>query len=78
MQEVLKYLRANSYKTFIVTGGGQEFACAYSEAIYGISPEQVVGTAGGAIYDACLVRHAHERRLEATLRVRAVNLSLPQ
>ena len=47
MQEVLKYLRANGYKTYIVTGGGQDFVRTYSEATYGIPPEQVVGTAGG-------------------------------
>jgi phosphoserine phosphatase len=50
MQEVLKYLRANGYKTYIVTGGGQDFVRTYSEATYGIPPEQVVGTAGGTKY----------------------------
>jgi phosphoglycolate phosphatase-like HAD superfamily hydrolase len=50
MQEVLKYLRANGYKTYIVTGGGQDFVRVYSEATYGIPPEQVVGTAGGTTY----------------------------
>jgi len=47
MQEVLAYLRANGYKTFIVTGGGQDFVRQYSEKVYGIPPEQVVVTAGG-------------------------------
>ena len=47
MQEVLKYLRANGYKTYIVTGGGQDFVRVYAEQVYGIPPEQVVGTAGG-------------------------------
>ena len=47
MQEVLTYLRANGYKTYIVTGGGQDFVRVYSEATYGIPPEQVVGSAGG-------------------------------
>jgi phosphoglycolate phosphatase-like HAD superfamily hydrolase len=46
MQEVLKYLRANGYKTYIVTGGGQDFVRTYSEKVYGIPPEQVMGTAG--------------------------------
>ena len=46
MQEVLKYLRANGYKTYIVTGGGQDFVRVYAEQVYGIPPEQVVGTAG--------------------------------
>ncbi len=50
MQEVLKYLRANSYKTYIVTGGGQDFVRVYSEQVYGIPPEQVIGTAGGTKY----------------------------
>ncbi|HEY7319650.1 MAG TPA: HAD family hydrolase [Candidatus Binatia bacterium] len=46
MQELLKYMRANGYKTYIVTGGGQDFVRQYSENVYGIPPEQVVGTAG--------------------------------
>ena len=50
MQEVLKYLRANGYKTYIVTGGGQDFVRVYSEQTYGIPPEQVVGSAGGTKY----------------------------
>jgi phosphoglycolate phosphatase-like HAD superfamily hydrolase len=50
MQEVLKYLRANGYKTYIVTGGGQDFVRVYSEEVYGIPPEQVVGTALGTKY----------------------------
>jgi phosphoglycolate phosphatase-like HAD superfamily hydrolase len=50
MQEVLKYLRANGFKTYIVTGGGQDFVRVYSEATYGIPAEQVVGTAGGTKY----------------------------
>jgi hypothetical protein len=47
MQEVLSVFRANGYKTFIVTGGGQDFVRVYSQAVYGIPPEQVVGTAVG-------------------------------
>ena len=47
MQEVLLYLRANGYKTYIVTGGGQDFVRQYSEKVYGVPPEQVVGSAGG-------------------------------
>jgi hypothetical protein len=50
MQEVLQYLRANGYKTYIVTGGGQDFVRVYSEQTYGIPPEQVVGTAGVTKY----------------------------
>jgi len=50
MTELLKYLRANGYRTYIVTGGGQDFVRVYSEQVYGIPPEQVVGTAGGTSY----------------------------
>lgn len=50
MQEVLSYLRVNGYKTYIVTGGGQDFVRVYSEKTYGIPPEQVVGTAGSTTY----------------------------
>jgi phosphoglycolate phosphatase-like HAD superfamily hydrolase len=50
MQEVLRYFRDNGYKTYIVTGGGQDFVRVYSEQVYGIPPEQVVGTAGGTKY----------------------------
>jgi phosphoglycolate phosphatase-like HAD superfamily hydrolase len=51
MQELLHYLRDNGYKTFIVTGGGQDFVRVYSQATYGIPPEQVVGTAGVTKYE---------------------------
>ncbi len=50
MQEVLKYLRDNGFKTYIVTGGGQDFVRVYAERVYGIPPEQVVGSAGGTKY----------------------------
>ncbi len=50
MQEVLTLFRANGYKTYIVTGGGQDFVRVYSESVYGIPPEQVVGSAGGVRY----------------------------
>jgi phosphoglycolate phosphatase-like HAD superfamily hydrolase len=50
MQDVLSYLRANGFKTYIVTGGGQDFVRVYSERVYGIPPEQVVGSAGGTKY----------------------------
>ena len=50
MQEVLRYLRAKGFKTYIVTGGGQDFVRVYAEQVYGIAPEQVVGTAGGTKY----------------------------
>ena len=44
MLEVMDYLRANGFRTYIVTGGGQEFVRVYSEDVYGIPPEQVVGS----------------------------------
>jgi phosphoserine phosphatase len=50
MQEVLKYFRANGYKTYIVTGSGQDFVRVYAEQVYGIPPEQVVGTVAGTKY----------------------------
>jgi phosphoglycolate phosphatase-like HAD superfamily hydrolase len=50
MLEVLRYLRDNAYKTYIVTGGGQDFVRVYAQQIYGMPPEQVVGTAGGTKY----------------------------
>ena len=48
--ELLKYLRSVGYRTYIVTGGGQDFVRAYAERVYGIPPEQVVGTAGAVSY----------------------------
>jgi phosphoglycolate phosphatase-like HAD superfamily hydrolase len=50
MQEVMQYLRANGFKTYIVTGGGQDFVRVYAEQTYGVPPEQVVGSAGGTSY----------------------------
>lgn len=44
MLEVLEYLRANGFKNFIVSGGGIEFMRPWSEQVYGIPPEQVVGS----------------------------------
>ncbi len=50
MLELLTYFRANGFKTYIVTGGGQDFVRVYAEQVYGIPPEQVVGTAGDTKY----------------------------
>src|SRR6266404_2148975 len=47
MLEAMKLLRVNGYKTYFVTGGGQDFVRVSSEPVYGIPPEQVVGSAGG-------------------------------
>jgi hypothetical protein len=44
MLELLVYLRANGFKTFIVSGGGIEFMRPWAEGVYGIPPEQVVGS----------------------------------
>lgn len=44
MLELLAYLRANGFKTFIVSGGGIEFMRPWTEPVYGIPPEQVVGS----------------------------------
>jgi phosphoglycolate phosphatase-like HAD superfamily hydrolase len=46
MLELMAYLRANGFKTFIVSGGGIEFMRPWTEKIYGIPPEQVVGSSG--------------------------------
>jgi phosphoglycolate phosphatase-like HAD superfamily hydrolase len=46
MLELLDYLRANDFKTFIVSGGGVEFMRVFAERVYGIPPEQVVGSSG--------------------------------
>ncbi len=51
MQEVLRYLRANGFRTFIVSGGGADFMRAWSERVYGIPPEQVVGSTGRVTYE---------------------------
>ncbi len=50
MLEVQRYLRDNAYKTYFVTGGGQDFLRVYSERVFGIPPEQVVGSAGGTTF----------------------------
>jgi hypothetical protein len=44
MLEILDYLRANDFKTFIVSGGGIEFMRVFSEKVYGVPPEQVIGS----------------------------------
>jgi phosphoglycolate phosphatase-like HAD superfamily hydrolase len=49
--ELLGYLRANGFKTFIVSGGGIEFMRVFAEKVYGIPPEQVVGSSGVVKYE---------------------------
>lgn len=51
MLELLAYLRANGFKTFIVSGGGIDFMRPWTERVYGISPEQVVGSQGGLRFE---------------------------
>jgi hydroxymethylpyrimidine pyrophosphatase-like HAD family hydrolase len=51
MLELLAYLRANGFKTFIVSGGGIEFMRPWTEKVYGIPPEQVIGSSGGLQYE---------------------------
>jgi hypothetical protein len=50
MFEVMQYLRANGFRTYIVTGGGQDFVRVYSERVYGIPREQVVGSTAGTTF----------------------------
>ncbi len=51
MLELLAFLRANSFKTFIVSGGGIEFMRPWTEAVYGIPPEQVVGSSIKTVFE---------------------------
>ena len=51
MIELLAYLRANGFKTFIVSGGGIEFMRPWTEKVYGIPPEQVVGSSVKTKYE---------------------------
>jgi len=46
MLELLAYLGANDFKTFIVSGGGVEFMRPWTERVYGVPPEQVIGSSG--------------------------------
>ncbi len=50
MIEVIQFLRSSDYKIFVVTGGGQDFVREYSEKVYGIPPENVIGTAVATQY----------------------------
>lgn len=66
MLELLAYLRSNQFKTFIVSGGGVEFMRAFAEQVYGIPPEQVIGSSGVTKYVAAgpngkpaLIKEAH-------------------
>jgi phosphoglycolate phosphatase-like HAD superfamily hydrolase len=50
MLEAMNYLRANDFKIYIVTGGGQDFVRAFALKTYGVQPEQVIGTSGKTQY----------------------------
>ena len=50
-QQLHAYLRANGFRTFIVSGGGADFMRVWTERVYGIPPEQVVGTTGKVRYE---------------------------
>ncbi len=65
MLELLDYLRASGFKTFIVSGGGVDFIRVFAEEVYGIPPEQVIGSALASEYQANaaeppVVRHKSE------------------
>ena len=51
MLELLQYLRDNDFKTFIVSGGGADFMRVFSERVYGIPPEQIVGSNARTVYE---------------------------
>jgi hypothetical protein len=51
MLEVLAYLRANGFNTFVVSGGGIEFMRVWTDRVYGIPPQQIVGSSGKLKYD---------------------------
>jgi phosphoserine phosphatase len=51
MLEVMRYLEANGFKNYLVTGGGQAFVRAYAEAVYGTPPEQVIGSSLESQFD---------------------------
>ena len=51
MLELLSYLRANGFKTYIVSGGGIEFMRPWTETVYGIPPEQVIGSQGRLAFE---------------------------
>jgi hypothetical protein len=51
MAELLAYLRANGFKTYIVSGGGIEFMRPWTERVYGIPPEQVIGSQGKLAFE---------------------------
>ena len=67
MLELLAYLRANGFKTFIVSGGGVEFMRPWTEKVYGIPPEQVVGSS---------IKTKYELRADGPVLVRQPEINL--
>jgi phosphoglycolate phosphatase-like HAD superfamily hydrolase len=51
MREVMQYLRTSGFRTYIVTGGGQDFVRAYAQRVYGVPPEQVIGSSLATRYE---------------------------
>src|SRR3546814_1789301 len=51
MIELLDYLRANDFEVYIVSGGGVDFMRAFAEEAYGVPPENVIGSLGGAHFE---------------------------
>jgi phosphoglycolate phosphatase-like HAD superfamily hydrolase len=51
MREVMDYLRTNGFRIYIVTGGGQDFVRGYAQRVYGVPPEQVVGSSIATKYE---------------------------
>ncbi len=51
MLELLAYLRANGFKTFIVSGGGADFMRPWTQDVYGVPPEQVIGSRAKLKYE---------------------------
>ena len=64
MLELLNYLRANDFKTYIVSGGGIEFMRVFSEVVYGIPPEQVIGSSVRTEYEQVDGQPAFMRKAE--------------
>ena len=74
MLEVLAYLRANGFRTYIVSGGGVEFMRAWASKVYGIPPEQIIGSSGKVKYeirDGKPDGRGHAEGMEGHLSVRA-------
>jgi len=78
--ELLAYLRTNGFKTFIVSGGGADFVRAFAEDLYGIPPEQVIGSTVKTRFDAehgrCELMKLNELNSFNDREVKAQNIGL--